>query len=79
MSRDEPRDRGAYVARWEVEVIEGLEVGSWAAEWDDNALPGCDRCRDLGEWVGEDSEIETCPDCEGKGWDRAIAKAWVAR
>lgn len=69
---------GAYRWRYEPDWIDGLDNGSWVAEWDDDATPTCDTCADRGEWVGEHG-VETCPSCGGRSAKDAIAAARRAR
>lgn len=61
---------GAYIWRYEADWVDGLDVGGWVADWDDDAKPICDLCHDYGQWVSEESDHETCPRCKGKSADK---------
>lgn len=58
---------GRYVKREQVVHVDGIPVREVVREWREDEEPTCERCQDYGEWVGEDSEVEPCPDCGATG------------
>ena len=56
---------GAYRLVWEDDDFGVGRLRVYETVWCPKATPGCENCLDYGEWVGEDSEVEPCPDCDG--------------
>lgn len=57
---------GRYVWREVREVVGGIPCTFLDPEWRENEAPKCARCCDYGECIGEDGDVETCPDCHGE-------------
>lgn len=55
---------GRFVRREVTEYIEDVPVKAVVREWREGEEPDCERCQDYGEWVGEENEVEPCPDCD---------------
>lgn len=56
---------GRWVRVPVTEWIEGIPVRSTERVYREHETPACALCEDYGEWIGEASEPEPCPDCTG--------------